>query len=196
LYCTVKKLRGIAAVTLGVFFLLATVPAAFGATYTLQFTITNFTPDITGPAPQDPVFGNFVFDKSPSDFSIQSLVSVDLTIAGHSYSLAELDFWTDASTPYQFIGALPSVTGVYAGQDDFSLVYSKSTGAPQAFNYSVTGARAIYQTDEYSTFSMFTFTPGDLTVTPIPPSLALFVSGLGVLGLLALGRKRKTKPSA
>jgi hypothetical protein len=64
-------------------------PTAHADAYSLQFTYNNFFGfvDNTAVSPVDTVSGSLVFDKFPADFRIVSVSSIDLTIAGHSYSV-------------------------------------------------------------------------------------------------------------
>ena len=72
-------------------FLFAISSTAQAIPYSLQFSFTdfNFLPPVDPPpaAPVTTVSGTVFFDKSPTSFSLLSLTSIDLTIAGHSYSI-------------------------------------------------------------------------------------------------------------
>ena len=56
-----------------------TVEKASADTYNLTFTASGVT-----------IMGGIVFDKSATDFSVISLISTDLTIEGHLYSIGDL----------------------------------------------------------------------------------------------------------
>lgn len=101
----------------------------------VSFTASNFLPS----APQDPVVGSFVYEAASLTSPITSLLSVDLAIDGHVYTLAEVDFLGITPTD-QRIGALPSgVFGIDNTTNDFALIFDPTTPTFFGFLYA-TGA--------------------------------------------------------
>jgi hypothetical protein len=168
-------------------FFFATAPTAHADTFQLEFSFNNFTSG----APVDPVSGTIIFDKSPINFSVLSVISVDLTIAGHSYSVPPVSgsnflgpinlipfssVWSDCSA-----GCFVS-----ASRDNFGIVWLTNTGAATNMFYAVPSIANIF---ESTTASVFSFTP--VGTVPLPAALPLFATGLGALSLLGWRRKRK-----
>ena len=84
---------------------------------TVSFQATGFTG--VGVPPVDPVVGSIVYDAASTTSNINALTSINLTIAGHTYTLAELDF--ASVSPNQFIEALTNHTTLVRGNNNFVL---------------------------------------------------------------------------
>jgi hypothetical protein len=137
-----------------------TVEKASAATYNLNFTASGAT-----------ILGGIIFDKSATDFSVISLISTDLTIEGHLYSIDGL--LSDISGSNVRICSAPKCE-VANATNDFLLRYNRTTGA---FNAFVLGT-PFSGTDSGTT----TFTQGQqVSAVPVP------AVGAGLPGLILAG---------
>jgi hypothetical protein len=150
---------------------------------TLNFTASGFTPQGgVSPAPTNPVTGTIVWDAASTTSAINSLTSINLTIAGHAYTLGEIGFAPSGAN--MFIGGLVNgPAGASAGFDDFVIGWNATTLVPSFFFYAVpTNTGTAWNT---VTFPNFSITAATATVSE-PVTLVL----LG-LGLAGLGIRRK-----
>jgi hypothetical protein len=118
---------------------------------TLEFTATGFGSD----APQDPVSGTFTWDADTLYGTINTLTSVNLSIAGRDYQLADLSFespWGPVGSA--IYGALNYRT-VVTGTDDFFFDWVHTTSpAGIEFIYTSAGQSGTYQTLAFQSFSI------------------------------------------
>jgi len=148
--------------------------AANASPFLVDFTYTGFI----GPDPT--VTGSAVFESASINSPIQSVTSINLTIAGHTYILAEVG--SDVLGGSNLIGGLiDGVDTVSANTNDFILEWAYSTNTPDRFIYA-TASSTVF-TSRTSTFSI---TPVQAAV-PEPATLALFSLGAVVM---CLGKRR------
>ena len=137
-----------------------TVEKASAVPYNLTFTASGAT-----------ILGGIIFDKSATDFSVISLISTDLTIEGHLYSIGDLH--SDIADPNVRICSAPNCE-VANATNDFLLRYNRTTGA---FNDFVLGT-PFSGTNSGTT----TFTQGQqASAVPVP------AVGAGLPGLILAG---------
>jgi hypothetical protein len=144
-------------------FFFTTARTARADIFQLQFTFNNFNANNTSfTPPVDPVSGTIIFDKSPINFSVLSVISIALTIAGHSYSAAPpLGFLNGPGpfTPISFSSVWSDcVLGCHVGvgTDNFGIVWLTDTGAATNMFYAVSSIPNVF---ESRTASVFSFTP-------------------------------------
>jgi hypothetical protein len=135
----------------------------------------------------DPVTGSIVYDAASTTSNINSLTSINLTIAGHTYLLSEVGFISPAGSN-QLIGGLSfGVGGIFHGTDDFSIRWNETTLIPFDFTYATTlPSGGIFRS---ATFTQFSVTAA--AAVPEPSSLALLAAGVASLCVfLPFARRR------
>lgn len=171
--------------SLAVFALLLCSAAAHAAVYKLDFSVNGFGPGVFShfATPQAVVSGSFTFSAASLGAPITSLDAVDLTIAGHTYTLPEVSF-SNNNNRFLF-GAIANGTGVtLASTDDFYLILSDS------FKVFVFSQKNVF--DTWSSPSISTvYTPQVTAQVPEPSTVMLLAGALGALGMV-----RRRRPAA
>ena len=153
-----SNLKALAIVTL--FSALGVVPLQAG-TIEVSFTASNF-PSYFDPyssnyqaAPDDPITGSISYEAASLTAPIESLLSVDLTIAGHSYVIDEIGF--ARLEPYgMVIGGLstggPTQISADAGNDFWVYwkVYPDGAIEPMSFSYSTALPKGVWYASNLS----------------------------------------------
>jgi len=162
-----------------IFVLMANSSTAVAIPITVSFTAIGFN----NTAPDDPVSGSIVYEAASTTSTIDSLISISLTIAGHVYTLGEIGFDTISGDGLLIGGLVTAIDDISHLSDDFILRWNRETLAPADFHYTVAGVPGILLTVDFSSFSV---TGGTI---PEPGTVTLF--GLGLLGLGAARRRKK-----
>lgn len=164
-----------------------------GAARAEIFQQLDFTFDVSNSAPEDPVSGSMVITADETNNNLPtSIVSIDLTIDGHVYTLGEVGISTGGVTA-TLGGTVNGVAIVSSGADDFQIIYNASTGALSFFPF-------IFATPTSGPWQSIAPVP-EWTITevdpPAPkvPSLADWGSVVLVVALLAVGLRRVPKSS-
>jgi hypothetical protein len=120
----------------------------------------DFSANFPAGSPDATLTGQFVYQAASVTSPVDSLTWVDLTIAGHTYTLAELGSKT--LDQYNLIGSTSAGLGrVTAGDDSFYVQYDRNTGTPVAFLYSASSFPSIVDAVTYPQFNLSVI-PGTL----------------------------------
>lgn len=156
--------------------------AAIADLISLDFTAAGFGTSNSNAAPQDPVSGTIVYEAAGLDATIDSLISIALTIDGYDFSLAEVGFLSPFGPRTWIGGTISSVNGVGNLSNDFAIAWETVSGRPSLFWYADSDLSGIWQISGFTEFQLRT------VGVPEPTTLALF--SLGLLGF-GLTRRRK-----
>jgi len=168
----------------------ATVPAQ-AIPIKVSFTATSFTPYIGTFVPQETVTGAFDYNApSVTSDAVTSLNSVNLTIDGHTYTLADV-----AASAVPGEAGLLDIGGgagggplaVTSNTDDFFMGYYPGSDTPVDFVYAIPGTNNTWTS---STFSQFSVAADAVAAAPEPASWLICLTGITGLGLFVAHRRR------
>lgn len=153
----------------------------------VKFTATKFA-GYNGPAPTDPVSGTIIYEAASPKADIEALISINMMINEHSYSLSEVGF---RSLPkYYEIYGLVNRTGIITfpipgwTKNDFDLGWMKDSLTPTGFTYS----SALIDGCAWNTQAFSSFTVTDISAVPETTTMVFLVAGL--FGFVIFGREK------
>jgi MYXO-CTERM domain-containing protein len=170
---------------------LAAAALVHAAPVTIEFSASGFQNGGTPyPGFDGPIHGSITWDNDGGPYDpMGALTGIDLTIAGHVYTLAEVGIANEGSTQTA-IGASPSGFNAAVGSGaahDFLLVIDRVNPRIDAFAFTIEGKTgAIWW---FPTQTEARFASQDV---PEPGGLLLAAAALGALGLA----RRRQPPSA
>lgn len=156
----------------------------------VSFEITGFAPSNGNAAPTDPVIGTIIYNAASISSPINSVSSINMTLAGHTYTVSEVGILTPLSIPggtlIGFGGILNEDGSVSSMTDDFWLRWNVNDLTPFDFVYSSSAQSGIWST-QITQANKF-FTKFNVSVVPEPATVLLIL--LGFVGLLPFRRLR------
>ncbi len=144
--------------------------------------------------PADPWTGTIIYNAASTTAQVDSIISVDMTVQGHSYTVGELIFGTYFTGPdVQYIagaigGVFSGLPAMISGTNDFRIVWVRSTGIA-LLNQETTLTAPGFS----CCFTPLSTTEFSLTEAPEPSTLALFATGLVLLAFMGWRRRRSVQ---
>jgi hypothetical protein len=169
-----------------VLWLVAAAAHCPAAIFHADFSVTGFAPSNGNAAPTDPVSGTIVWNAADIHSDIQSFVSINLTMDGHTYSVGEIGYFRVASpTTWNGVGGLiPGPGSIWNGYDNFWIEWDSASLAPLSFAYASSQRSGIWDVESIyqpAAFQAFSIAPAEITPAPEPSSAALLIVGSTVL---------------
>ncbi len=158
---------------------------AHALAFQMEFIVTSFS--LGAP----PVSGSITYEAASDTAVVDSFISVDLTIAGHVYTISELGFEEVFAENFTIGAIVNTVSGFLQFTDDFRIAWNPTTTpipTGRLFQYNTSGTDSLF---ESVTFEEFSITPA-----PEPSTLALFATGLALLGFLGWRRRGSVQVKA
>jgi hypothetical protein len=148
--------------------------------YKIDFIATDFQPLAYSyaPAPQSSITGWITFTADTLNAPITAINAVDLTIAGHVYSVEETVYYSARGADLFFGGVLTGVGAAISNTNDFFL-------SRYSLTYSVLGTQGFWSARDFS--SSVSEVAAEV---PEPSSLTLLLAGAGGLGAMLRRRRR------
>jgi len=155
---------------------------AQAAQYTVEFTASGFASNGTPhPGNDGPISGRLTWEAATQGGPIDVITGIEMAIAGHQYTLAEIGIANQGSTQTALGGLVRGANAVVGDGafDDFLLVFDRLAPRIDAFAYSIRGlTNAIWWTPAQTSMRYVT------NAVPEPASVLLVLAAVGALVVL------------
>jgi len=155
--------------------IVALAPNSDGATFEMNFVVSNFSGDFGSSAvPNDPVTGSINWEAVGISDPVLSFDSISLTLDGHNYTVGEIGY---SRTDFPFTGIdeiggiINGVGGMASFTDDFWLRWDRNTLMPFDFSYTSSQRYGFWSAYESNPGS---FTSFSISEVPEPSVVSLF----------------------
>ncbi len=158
---------------------------ASAATFSMTFEVTGFQSFTGNLPPTDPVFGTIVWEAPGIHDPVQSIDSIDMSLAGHTYSVSEIGYLNNFGT--SMIGGLSEGVDMMLGSThDFWISWNPNTLAPSDFAYTAARNPGMWSAQGFPPGSFPIF-----SITEVPEPSSILLIGLALLSIGALHRRRQ-----
>ena len=157
----------------------AITTSASAATFLMRFEVTNFGSLNGNPPPTDPVTGTIMWESAGVHDPILSIDSINMTIAGHPYSIGEITYVPPSYYDYEaLIGGSVSVPRTMNDRtDDFWIRWDQtSTLLPYDFAYTSSATSGMWYTLDWGGLNP----SGSFSIIEVPEPAATAIFGLFV----------------
>jgi hypothetical protein len=126
----------------------AVATSASAATFLMRFEVTNFGSLNDNPPPTDPVTGTIMWEAAEIHAPILSIDSIDMTIAGHPYSIGEITYVPPGYPEYDALigGSLSGPFTMSDRTDDFWIRWETGSLLPYDFAYTSSATSGVWHT--------------------------------------------------
>jgi hypothetical protein len=147
-------------------------------TFYTAFTVTGFPVSNGNAAPTDPISGTIFWTAPDIHSDIQSIVSINLTIDGHHFSVPEIGYFRLGSPPtWNGIGGtIASENQIWNQTDDFFITWDSATLQPLDFAYASSQRSGIWSVS--TVYQPYCFQNFVVAQVPEPGSMSLLLAGL------------------
>jgi hypothetical protein len=173
----------------------AVATSASAATFLMRFEVTNFGSLNDNPPPTDPVTGTIMWEAAEIHAPILSIDSIDMTIAGHPYSIGEITYVPPGYPEYDALigGSLSGPFTMNDRTDDFWIRWETGSLLPYDFAYTSSATSGVWHTLDWGGLNP----SGSFSIIEVPEPSTTAIWGVFVfLAAMLRSRQRKSMSSS
>jgi hypothetical protein len=167
--------RNLSYLSAAVFLFAAITTSTSAGTFLTRFEVTNLGSSNGNPPPTDPVTGTIMWESTGIHDPILSIDSIDMTIAGHPYSIGEITYLSSANDWWVLVGGSPSGDNMQDQTDDFWIRWNRFALLPYDFAYTSSTTSGTWYSAGWPTLD-----PSAFSVSEIPEPSTTAICGLFV----------------
>jgi hypothetical protein len=167
----------------------AITTSASAGTFLTRFEATNFGSQNGNPPPTDPVTGTIMWESTGIHEPIVSIDSIDMTIAGHSYSIGEITYLSSANDWWVLVGGSPSGDNMQDQTDDFWIRWNRYALLPYDFAYTSSAISGAWGTLDWGGLNPSGFF--SIIEVPEPSMSAIFGSFVFLAAMLRISAPKQ-----